>query len=268
MELDLIGKTALITGASKGIGLAIKKALELEGVICLDVSRTTGYDLLTDDIYEAMILAKDADILINNIGGAGTWKNDKNIQMEKNYGIMQKMTDAFIHKKKKWGRVITISSIFGKERGPNPGFTASKAAQIAYMKSLAGNTYDVMELNYGIMRKITRAFMSKKKKWGRVINIASKIGKEKTYNQQLIDYTAMKHAQVAFIKSVSGHYPGITFNTICPGHIDTGKPMPGFLGKAGKPKDVANTVLFLCSKLSSHINGACITVDGGESHSF
>ena len=136
------------------------------------------------------------------------------------------------------------------------------------MKSLAGNTYDVMELNYGVARKMLKAFISKKKNFGRVITIASKLGKEKTYNQKLLDYTAMKSAQVALIKSMAGHYPGITFNTICPGHIDTGKKMPGFIGKPGMPKDVAGIVTFLCSDLASHINGATITVDGGESHSF
>ena len=118
MNLNLKGKTALITGGSHGIGLAIKKALEKEGVICIDVSRKSGFDLLTDDIFEAMNIAKDVDILINNVGGGGTWKKDFDIQMKKNYGITQEMTGAYLKKKRKWGRVITISSMFGKERGP------------------------------------------------------------------------------------------------------------------------------------------------------
>jgi 3-oxoacyl-[acyl-carrier protein] reductase len=98
-----------------------------------------------------------------------------------------------------WGRIITISSIFGKEAGGRPWFNMAKAAEISLMKSLAGK------------------------------------------------------------------YRGITFNSIAPGHIDIGTK--NFTGQ-GKPEDVANIVVFLCSDRAKHINGACITVDGGESRSF
>jgi len=196
MELNLKGKTALITGGSKGIGLAIKKALEKEGVKVISWSRSEGVDLKYYNPNFPMV-----DILINNVGGCGT--SDKvNFIMNMNYGVMCLMLRDFLKQKKKWGRVITISSIYGKEKGPNPGFTAAKAAQIACMKSLAGK------------------------------------------------------------------YNGITFNTICPGHINVGKKFPSKPKVVGKPEDVASIVTFLCSDKAKHINGACITVDGGESHAF
>ncbi len=196
-DLNLIGKKILITGASCGIGLAIKKCLENEGAKCISWSRSENYNL---DCSALPIIPK-IDILINNVGGRGTWNNWEAID-NINYKTMAMLTNNFLRNKRKWGRVITISSIYGKEKGPNPAFTASKAAQIAYMKSLAGK------------------------------------------------------------------YKGITFNTICPGHINVDKPFPYKPKIVGKPKDVANIVTFLCSDLASHINGACITVDGGESHSF
>ena len=203
MELKLKGKTALITGGSKGIGLAIKKALEKEGVKCISWSRTEGQDLMRGIDLENYVNLLKADILINNVGGMGTCtREDAEDCIFKNYRLTQMLTDFYLLKKKDWGRVITISSIYGKEKGTNPYFTAAKAAQIAYMKSIAG-----------------------------------------------------KHK-------------GITFNTICPGHIDVGKKMLYKPEIIGKPKDVAGIVTFLCSDLSSHINGACITVDGGESHAF
>ena len=204
MDLKLLNKRAIITGASNGIGKAIKEALESEGCICTNLDLTTGYDLTSlDDLERAGLLCFDADILINNVGGGGTWDawNYEEV-MQKNYGIMANLTRDFLLKSKKYGRVITISSIFGKEKGHNPSFTASKSAQIAFMKSLAG------------------------------------------------------------------YHPGITFNTICPGHIDVGKKFPYKPEVLGNPKDVANMVTFLCSPLASHINGATITVDGGESYSF
>lgn len=198
MNLNLKGKKCLITGGSKGIGLAIKKALEKEGVKVISWSRSEGIDLMGKIPKLPKI-----DILINNVGGGGTWNSSDDI-FNINYEVMGDLTVQFINQnpKRKYGRVITISSIYGKEKGPNPVFTASKAAQIAFMKSLAGK------------------------------------------------------------------YKGGTFNTICPGHIDVGKEFPDNPQIIGKPSDVASLVTFLCSDLASHINGATITVDGGESHSF
>lgn len=204
MDLGLSGKTALVTGGSKGIGLAIKKSLEAEGVKVISWSRSEGVDLLEKGMK---LKIPSVDIMINNVGGMGNADFDSAWEcLEKNYGICYELTMAFIYNslrdKRKEGRVITISSIFGKEKGHNPFFTAAKAAQIAFMKSLAG----------------TRE--------------------------------------------------GITFNTICPGHIDVGKPFPDNPEIVGKPEDVAEIVTFLCSDKAKHINGATITIDGGESHSF
>lgn len=198
MNLKLKGKRALVTGGSKGIGLCIKKALEKEGVKVISWSRSEGVDLrfLTPDMPKV-------DFLINNVGGLGSLDMDSwDSQISINYNTMVRATIEFLRGRTRPGRVVTISSIYGKEKGHSPGFTAAKAAQIAFMKSLAGN------------------------------------------------------------------YKGITFNTICPGHIDTGKPFPDKPKIIGKPEDVAGIVTFLCSNLAKHIDGACITVDGGASHSF
>ena len=138
MKLNLKGKTALVSGASRGIGLAIKKALEKEGVKVISWSRTEGIDLMKE-IPEL----PNIDILINNIGGLGrVTLKDSGDCMYKNYQIMNILTSKFMQQKKEWGRVITISSIFGKEKGRNQYFTAAKAAQIAYMKSLSGTVYN------------------------------------------------------------------------------------------------------------------------------
>ncbi len=202
MDLNLKGKTALVTGSSRGIGKAICDALKKEGVIVYGWSRSEGVDLM-DLKANSKLVIPDIDILINNVGGMGnvTWKQGAEC-MNKNWGIMAILTTQFLQQGKIDGRVITISSIYGKEKGHNPYFTSAKAAQIAYMKSMAGRCGN------------------------------------------------------------------ITFNTICPGHIDVGKKFPDNPKVIGKPEDVANIVTFLCSDKAKHINGACITVDGGESHAF
>jgi len=200
MELNLRGKKALVTGGSSGIGLAIKEALEAEGVDVTSWSRREGADL-KKGLWK--IPEFDFDIVIHCAGGFGTAGFEEDYScMKLNYHVLRELTQKFLERQTNWGRIIAISSIYGKEKGPNPLFTAAKTAQIAFMKSLAGR------------------------------------------------------------------YEGVTFNVICPGHIDVGKPFPDNPKVIGKPEDVAGIVTFLCSDIAKHINGAVITVDGGESYSF
>ncbi len=212
MELELKGKKALVTGGSKGIGKAIADLLIQEGAEVIILSRTQGLklDVLSDDLSS---IPNDFDILINNVGGGGRWGteeyesfNEWDEVYKKNAGAATKLTMKCLPymKQKKFGRVITISSIYGKESGGRPWFVMAKSAEIALMKSL------------------------------------------------------------------SGKYEGVTFNTIAPGYINVGKDFGNISEKAkiGFPEDVANIVVFLCSEKAKFINGACITVDGGESKSF
>lgn len=197
MNLDLKGKKALVTGGSKGIGLAIKKALEAEGVEVISWSRSEGVDLM-DEIPNV----PNVNFIIHNVGGGGTWAmNDWAEVMHKNYGIMAEI-ECEINHRSTLESVVVISSIHGKERGGRPWFAGPKAAQIAYIKNMSDNDW------------------------------------------------------------------GTRYNIVCPGHIDVGKPFPDNPEIIGKPEDVANLVVFLCSEKAKHINGACITVDGGASHSF
>ena len=206
MELNLDGKTVLITGGSHGIGKAIKETLKDEGANVYDFSRTTSVDLMSDEGLEYALSYVDSfDILINNLGGGGTWDYPFwRIVMEKNFGVTSQLMHKYLDKKRKWGRIINIVSTHGKEKGHNPIFTASKSAIIAYTKTLSDRYKNT----------------------------------------------------------------GITLNCVAPGHIDVGKDFPDKPKVIGQPSDVANIVTFLCSDKAKHINGSCITVDGGASHSF
>ena len=210
MELNLKGKRALVSGGSKGIGLAIKKALEAEGVEVISLSRSEGSDLMDRKaMYKAMTThLRGCNILINNLGGKGSMETEYyHDEITKiNYTTTVKLTLAFLIAPPKWGRVISISSIYGKEKGHNPAFTAAKAAQIAYSKCMSKNEH------------------------------------------------------------------GIRWNTISPGYIKTKKDIIKYAKKVnapiGKPVDIANMVIYLCSEKASFINGVNIVIDGGFSNSF
>ncbi len=114
--------------------------------------------------------------------------------------------------------------------------------------------------------------------WGRVVTIASLLGKEGGGRPW---YTCAKSAEIALMKSLSRNTEyvrrGITFNSIAPGPIegliwtgDTGKHKASrtVMGRLGTPEEVASLVGFLCTQQAGYINGACLSVDGGESLSF
>jgi 3-oxoacyl-[acyl-carrier protein] reductase len=135
-------KSVLVLGNSRGIGLAISESLRNEGLIVLNISRSSGYDLMTKEGRNKLFNdVEETDILIGNVGGMGTCSiDDYEEVMRKNYFINVEILLHYLPYmvRKKWGRVVFISSIFGKEKGDNPAFTAAKAAQIAFIKSIAG----------------------------------------------------------------------------------------------------------------------------------
>lgn len=173
MDLNIKGKYALITGGSHGIGRAIALALAEEGCNVAICSRNK--DRIKETIKELskkkiqcigiisdVLVLSDIEkviktiinswgtihILVNNVGGGGRWGNE-NIEdtseqvwidvYNKNVLAATRFTMRAIPymRKQKWGRVVTITSTYGKEAGGRPWFNIAKAAQTAFMKNLA-----------------------------------------------------------------------------------------------------------------------------------
>ena len=173
MDMNLSGKYALITGGSHGIGRSIAIELANEGVNIAICSRTQSRldetiallkqynvdsiavqaDVLESDAVEKVmsVISKrwnQLDILINNVGGGGRWGEEEPLNTkpevwgevyQKNAGVASQFTMKSLPYmlKSKWGRVMTINSIYGFQAGGRPWFNMAKAAETALMKNLA-----------------------------------------------------------------------------------------------------------------------------------
>jgi len=165
VDLGIAGKVALVTAGTRGIGLGIAIALAAEGVRVAiaarteaDVKRTAASlhgagivaDLLTEEgcrraVSETEQSLGPIDILINNLGvRAGTsWSDTGPAEFEAafagNVGTSVRMTQLVLPAMvtRGWGRVIVISSVWGREAGGAPAYNAAKAAEISFVTSLA-----------------------------------------------------------------------------------------------------------------------------------
>jgi 3-oxoacyl-[acyl-carrier protein] reductase len=242
----LTGKTALITGAARGIGKAIALKFASEGAniaftdLVIDENgkateeeiaalgvKVKGYASNAADFVQSAEVVNQVkedfgsiDILVNN---AGITKD----------GLMLRMTEA------QWDAVIGVN-----------------------LKSA-----------FNFIHACTPIMM--RQKGGSIINMASVVGVHGNAGQ--CNYSASKAGMIALAKSIAQEMgaKGIRANAIAPGFIETAmtqalseevrkewiKGIP--LRRGGTPEDVANIALFLASDLSSYVSGQVIQVDGG-----
>ena len=243
---DIEGKTALVTGASKGIGKAIAlrlaemgvkvainyntsaqaaeevaKAIEAKGAesfaVHADVSDREQAVAMVNQVIKVW---GQVDILVNNAGII-------------NDGLLVRMSDE------DWDKVIATN--------------------------LNGTFYCTRAVIRGMMRQ----------RWGRIINIGSVVGLRGNIGQA--NYTASKAGMVGFTYAMAKEVASrsITVNTVAPGYISTDTVevltqeqkdrimtwIPQ--GHFGEPDDIAHLVVFLAGEKASYITGQVICVDGG-----
>jgi 3-oxoacyl-[acyl-carrier protein] reductase len=168
MDLGIKGKTALVTGAGRGLGAAICRSLAKEEVkiiacsrtnsdlqslihslpnsenhkiIPIDLSKDTGPEELIDFIDKSK---STVDILVNNVGGTLNVNDpfqsikDFRLVMQLNLDVAVALNSALIPRMQvqKWGRVCHISSISALENQGPPAYCAAKAALNAYIRSI------------------------------------------------------------------------------------------------------------------------------------
>jgi len=241
-HIDLTGRTAFVTGSTRGIGLAVAQALYAAGakvaIVGRDAARArdvaaglgdraagVGCDVADRAQVEAALAAAEAalgpiDILVNN---AGLTRDN----------ILLRLSDE------DWDVVLDAN--------------------------LKGAFFTIRAVIKGMM----------KRRAGRIINITSVVGL--TGNKGQANYAASKAGLVGLTKSVAKEYAarGVLANCVAPGFIETDMTaaLPSearaallediALGRLGRPEDIAAAVLFLASDLASYITGQVLVVDGG-----
>ena len=165
MDFGIDGKVALVTAGTRGIGLAIAQSLAREGARVAVVARTASDVKSVAESLKGFGVAADVtteegckrsveqtrenlgpiDILVNNFGArAGTSWNDTRTEelraaFEGNVVVSARMTQLVLPGmvERGWGRVVIITSVYGRESGGAPAYNAAKAAEISLVKSLA-----------------------------------------------------------------------------------------------------------------------------------
>jgi len=245
MDLGLGGKTALVTGASQGIGRAIAKALAAEGVkVCIAARRSAELEQLASEIAAAG--GQRPHIVIVDI-------------LEK--GAPQKLLQEAL---KALGQIDILVNSAGAGGVRLPIDTPDDHWE------------DMMTLNYVRIRQLTHAILPGMiaNHWGRIINIS---GKNEV--DGLLAAAPAKAAIHVWSKGLSREVgkSGITVNCIAPGRImseqirrkysaeyraeHAARDIP--VGRYGEPEELATLAVYLASSAASYITGTVIPVDGG-----
>jgi len=235
--------SALVTGASRGIGAAIAKALAREGW-------PVGVNYRSD--------ADAADAVVEEITSAG----GRATALQGDVSDPETADALFKALEEEFGPVLVLVN--------NAGITADGLAPMID----DDDWNSVIDTNLSAAFRLTRRALRPmiRNRYGRVVNIASIVGAVRG-NAGQANYAASKAGLVAMTRTVAAEVArrGVTVNAVAPGLIETGmseaiaenllEHVPA--RRAGTPDEVAECVRFLASDGAAYVTGVCLTVDGG-----
>jgi 3-oxoacyl-[acyl-carrier protein] reductase len=258
MDLDLTDRIAIVTGSSRGLGLATARALAAEGCrLCLcarteerlqdaatevrtaagdnsrvlpvvaDVTTAEGAQQVVDRTVEAF---GGLDIVVNNVGGGAGGALPETTDEQWQDAIQQTLLSsvrvsraAVPHLQRRGsGVIVMIASIYGREAGGRMTYNAVKAAQISLAKSMS---QQLASSNIRVLSVSPGSIVFEGGSW---------------WKRQQADPAGIAE----FLK----------------------REIP--FGRFGTPEEVANVVAFLCSERASWVSGTSVVVDGGQSRAF
>lgn len=244
-QVDLKDQVAIVTGATRGIGLAIAEAFARSGakVACIG----TNPEKMNASVASICENGGEAEAFICNVADSEAVESTVKSILEK-----YEKVDILVN---------------------NAGIIRDKL-----LRQMTDEDWDeVLAVNLRGTFLMTRALVNsmRRKKYGRIINISSVSGLQGNRGQA--NYSASKAGVVGFTRTVALELANrnITVNAIAPGFIETDMTSglsetvvavaKGLIpmGEMGKPENIADAALFFASEASSYITGQIIAVDGG-----
>jgi 3-oxoacyl-[acyl-carrier protein] reductase len=243
--IDLKNQTALVTGASRGIGKAIALALGTHGATVVGTATTdAGAQAITDYLGAGKIRGSGTRLDVNDAGRVEA--------------VLAEVDRLF-------GGISVLVNNAGITRDN----LALRMKESEWDEVLDTNLKAVFLLSKAVLRGMIKA------RSGRIINITSVVGSSGNAGQ--VNYAAAKAGVAGLTKSLAREIGtrGITVNCVAPGFVDTDmtqalteaqreaamRQIP--LGRFGTPEDVAAAVAFLASAQAAYITGVTLHVSGG-----